>query len=104
SFMTGILCILGGIFRLGFLADFFSKPILTGYLNGLSLIIILTQIGKVFGYKPAGGGFFRSWGDFLSRLGETHVVTLVLGISVVGFLFSCKKILFNIHWACVASL
>src|SRR4030095_156006 len=104
SFMTGILCILGGIFRLGFLADFFSKPILTGYLNGLSLIIILTQIGKVFGYKPAGGGFFRSWADFLSRLGETHVVTLVLGISVVVFLFACKKISVKIPGPFLASI
>jgi high affinity sulfate transporter 1 len=104
SLLAGILCILGGVFRLGFLADFFSKPILTGYLNGLALTVILSQIGRVFGYKTKSTGFFRGLVDFLSRLGETHTATLILGLSVMVFLIICKKISRKIPAPLIASI
>ena len=45
--LVGGLCIMGGIMRLGFLADFLSRPVLTGLLNGIALSIIVGQLGKV---------------------------------------------------------
>src|SRR6201994_1713056 len=48
AFFTGIFCILAGLLRLGFVADFLAKPILVGFLNGVAIHIFLGQICKVF--------------------------------------------------------
>ena len=52
---TGVLCIAGSVLKLGALADFLSKPILVGFLNGIALSIILGQIGKIFGFPIESG-------------------------------------------------
>src|SRR6202008_4413169 len=54
--MAGILCIGASFLKLGAFADFLSKPILVGFLNGVALSIILGQIGKIFGYEIAASG------------------------------------------------
>jgi high affinity sulfate transporter 1 len=92
SLLTGLFCILGGIFRLGFIANFLSKPILTGYLNGVALSVIVSMLGKVFGYETISGGFFRVAIDFLRRLPETHVLTVILGLGAVLLLLVLKRV------------
>ena len=47
TFVTGLLCIAGGLAGLGVIADFLSRPILTGYLNGIALSIIAGQLGTL---------------------------------------------------------
>jgi MFS superfamily sulfate permease-like transporter len=47
TFLTGMFCIVASYFRLGALADFLSKPILVGFLNGIAISIFLGQIGKL---------------------------------------------------------
>src|SRR5215469_13736091 len=49
--LAGLLCIAGSFLRLGALADFLSKPILVGFLNGVALSIGLGQIGKILGFS-----------------------------------------------------
>src|SRR5437762_13392961 len=56
ALLAGVLCIGASFLRLGALADFLSKPILVGFLNGIALSIILGQIGKIFGYSITKGG------------------------------------------------
>ena len=46
--------------HLGAIADFLSKPILVGFMNGLSLSIVLSQFGPLFGIPIASSGFFRA--------------------------------------------
>ncbi|MFZ1320326.1 MAG: SulP family inorganic anion transporter [Ignavibacteria bacterium] len=104
SLLVGLLCIIGGIFRLGFIADFLSKPILTGYLNGLTFTIIISQITKVFGYKTIDGGFLKVLVNFLSRLSETNITTFIFGMSVILFLLICKKVSRKIPAALIASV
>jgi high affinity sulfate transporter 1 len=82
TFLTGLLCIAGGIAGLGVIADFLSRPILTGYLNGIALSIIASQLGTLFGFEVASGGFFRTLAAVVSRLSETHIVTCVVGLSL----------------------
>ncbi|MGH6634960.1 MAG: SulP family inorganic anion transporter [Gammaproteobacteria bacterium] len=76
--LTGLACIAGGFFRLGFLADFLSKPILIGYL-GIALSIILGQIGKVFGFSIESGGIIPRLIEFAGKLPQTHLPTLAVG-------------------------
>src|SRR5262245_53593363 len=56
AFFTGLICILASFFRLGVLADFLSKPILVGFLNGIAITIFLGQIGKLFGFSVTSHG------------------------------------------------
>ncbi|HEX3101860.1 MAG TPA: SulP family inorganic anion transporter, partial [Pyrinomonadaceae bacterium] len=86
TFMTGLFCIVGGIAGLGVIANFLSRPILTGYLNGIALSIIAGQLGTLLGFSVPSGGFFRTIGDVVSRLGETHVITFIIGLSLFALM------------------
>ena len=81
SVITGAFCIIGGIAKLGFLTNFLARPILTGYLNGIALTIIGGQLGKLFGFSVDAPGFFRLVWLFVSNVGQTHGLTLGIGIS-----------------------
>ena len=72
ALFTGLLCIGAGVLRLGFVADFLSKPILVGFLNGVAIHIFLGQIGKVFGFPMKGHGIIPSLIEFVGKLPETH--------------------------------
>ena len=80
TFFTGVLCIAGGIAGLGVIADFLSRPILTGYLNGIALSIIVGQLGTLLGFEVPSGGFFGTLAAVVSRLGETHAATFLVGL------------------------
>ena len=51
TFFTGLICIVASFFRLGAFADFLSKPILVGFLNGIAISIFLGQVGKLLGFS-----------------------------------------------------
>nr|WP_321466103.1 SulP family inorganic anion transporter [uncultured Desulfobulbus sp.] len=90
TLFTGILHILLGALRFGFLANFLSHPILIGYLNGVALIILAGQLPKLFGYQGEAGPFFSRLFEFVDKVGDAHVPTLLLGaISLV--LLLCMK-------------
>ena len=92
AMITGVVCIAAGLARLGFLTSFLARPILAGYLNGIAISIISGQLGKLFGFPLEPAGFFRSLAEFLSRLGETHGVTLAVGLSVFVGLRLLKRV------------
>src|SRR5215813_5425648 len=71
--LTGLLCIAGGLSGLGVIANFLSRPILTGYLNGIALTIIAGQLGSLLGFSVADGGFFRKVADTLTHLNQAHL-------------------------------
>src|SRR4051794_487616 len=56
TFLAGLFCIAARFFKLGVLADFLSRPILVGFLNGMAISIALGQIGKIFGFPIAKEG------------------------------------------------
>src|SRR6201993_1788855 len=80
ALMAGILCIGASFLRLGSLADFLSKPILVGFLNGIALSIMFGQIGKIFGFPIAAGGIVPRLVEFVRKLGLTHWPTLAVGL------------------------
>lgn len=91
AILAGIACIIAGIARLGFLTNFLSRPILTGYLNGIALSIIIGQLGKLFGFSLQANGFFRLLFEFSSKLGQTHWLTLAVGLSILVLLRVLKR-------------
>jgi len=91
--LTGLLCIAGGLSGFGVIANFLSRPILTGYLNGIALTIIAGQLGPLLGFNAAPGGFFRKVGGALSHLNKTHIPTFILGASLLVLLLLLKRLL-----------
>ena len=92
AMFTGVLCIVAGVARLGFLTNFLARPILTGYLNGIALSIISGQLGRFFGFAVPSSGFFRLLVEFVSNLGRTHGLTLGLGVATFVLLRLLKRI------------
>ncbi|AZD08060.1 Sulfate permease [Pseudomonas chlororaphis] len=84
--LVGLMLIGAGIARAGFIASFFSRPILIGYLNGIGLSLLAGQLGKVLGYQIEGDGFILSLLNMLQRLGETHWPTLAVGVGALALL------------------
>jgi high affinity sulfate transporter 1 len=78
--VVGILALAAGVCRLGFLASFISEPVLKGFIIGLALTIIVGQLPKLFGVPKGEGDFFEQLWDFLSELGDTSGLTLLVGL------------------------
>lgn len=92
TLMTGILYVVAGFSRLGFIANFLSQPILTGYLNGIALIIIAGQLRKLFGYSGEAEEFFPKLTEFIVQLDHSHLPTLVLGLGLLAALLILRRI------------
>ena len=92
TLLTGVLCIIGGLAGLGVIANFLSRPILTGYLNGIALTIIAGQLGAMFGFKVSPGGFFHTVIEAVRRLGETHKTTLIVSVALLALILLLKRL------------
>jgi high affinity sulfate transporter 1 len=104
ALLAGLFCILASFVKLGALADFLSKPILVGFLNGVALSIILGQIGKVFGYPISAGGIVPRLTEFVSKLGLTHLPTLAVGVGTFIILLLTPRIFKKVPAALVAMI
>jgi high affinity sulfate transporter 1 len=102
TFLTGLLCIIGGFLGLGMIANFLSHPILTGYLNGIALSIIANQIGTLLGFKIPSTGFGRTIWQAVERLNETNFTTLILGLLLFILIIFLKRFIPRIPAALVA--
>ena len=102
AFFTGLFCIGASLLRLGALADFLSKPILIGFLNGVAISILLGQIGKIFGFPIETGRIVPRLLEFLSKLPETHAPTLAVGLGTFAALFVSGRFFARLPAALVA--
>lgn len=90
SLLSGTVLLLAARLQLGVIADLLSRPVLVGYLNGASLILISTQLGKLFGLKTQGEEFFPLLLSLFQQLPFTHAPTLVLGLLLLALLVLLK--------------
>jgi high affinity sulfate transporter 1 len=77
--IVGALCFAASLLRLGFIANFLSRPILTGFMTGISLSILVGQIGRFTGVKIDSDGLFRPLVELAGKLGLIHWPSLALG-------------------------
>lgn len=80
AILVGLVMVLAAVARLGVLADFLSKPVLIGFLQGASVILIGTQIGKLFGVRLVEDSFPPRMLELILQLGQTHWPTFGLGL------------------------
>ena len=92
ALMAGALYVVAGLCRLGFIANFLSQPILTGYLNGIAAIIIVGQLPKLVGYPGAAQEFMPRLLEFLQRLGQSHLPTLGLSLTSIVALLLLRRL------------
>ncbi len=85
------MLLLAARLKLGVIADLLSRPVLIGYLNGASLVLIATQLGKMFRIKTEGEEFFELVYTVIERLPETHLPTFVFGVLLVGLLVGLAR-------------
>lgn len=90
---TGVLYVVAGLGRMGFIANFLSLPILTGFLNGIALIIVVGQLPKLFGYDGEAGDFGPKLIEFVEKLDQAHGPTLMLGLGLLILLVILRRIL-----------
>lgn len=104
TFLTGLFCIAASFLRLGALADFLSKPILVGFLNGVAISILLGQIGKIFGFSIETARIIPRLLEFISKLPDTHLPTLLIGVGAYGVLLAAKHFMPRLPAALVAMI
>ncbi|WP_206055541.1 SulP family inorganic anion transporter [Nocardioides sp. GY 10127] len=91
ALVTGVLGVLAGLCRLGFLSAFVSAPVLRGFVVGLALTILVGQLPALIGVEKADGGFLaRSWG-LLRELPHLHPTTAVLGVSALAVVLGLRR-------------
>ncbi len=86
ALLTGLLCVVASFLRLGALADFLSRPILVGFLNGVALSIILGQADKIFGFSVVQGGILPRLAEIIGKLGEIHGPTFAVALGTFAII------------------
>ncbi|PHV10326.1 SulP family inorganic anion transporter [Chitinimonas sp. BJB300] len=93
TFMAGIMLLLMGVFRLGQFIRFFPMPIITGFTNGIAVIILLTQLKDFFGLQVASmpDNFFAVLHLLWHEIGNLHWPTFLLALSSLVVILSWPK-------------
>ncbi|WP_373529458.1 SulP family inorganic anion transporter [Nostoc sp.] len=104
AFLVGIIEIGMGVLRLGFLVNFLSRSVISGFISGAAVIIAFSQVKHLFGLKiPATESFFELLALIVNKLPQTNIMTLALGVGSVGILFYFNnpliKQLKRLHWS-----
>ena len=91
--VSGLLCIASGAARLGFITELLSKPIRYGYMNGIALTVLISQLPSLFGFSvEAQGTLDRTWAFSLALLaGQTHAASLTLGAGTLAVIWLLKR-------------
>ncbi|MBA4213852.1 MAG: sodium-independent anion transporter [Polaromonas sp.] len=87
AFLSGALLLLMGVLRLGFLANFLSHPVISGFISASGLLIAASQLKTLMGVKAEGHNLLELGQSLMAQLGRTHLLTLAIGVLTVAFLF-----------------
>lgn len=90
AMIVGGLCLAARLARLGILATFLSRPILTGFFAGISLSILVGQIGRVTGLKIGSDGLIGPVFELLGKLDAIHLPSLALAVSAFALLQAAR--------------
>ena len=92
ALMVGLVLLVSAALRLGFMADFLSIPILVGYFNGIALIIIASQLGKVLGLSISVTYFFGVLREFVSEVDQIHWLTATFSLALLALVLVLKRV------------
>ncbi len=92
ALLVGGFLLLAGILRLGFIANFISLPVLTGFKAGIGLVILVGQLGKVLGISVSKGPFFQTLFAVAQGLNETHWPTFLTALATLAILIVLPRL------------
>lgn len=102
AIICGVLLLIAAVFRLGFLANFLSKPILIGFVGGLALDILVSQIAKMLGVRvDSGGEFVGKLVDLCAGLATANSWSLLISVVAIIVLVGGRRIAGVVPWALV---
>ena len=91
ALLVGGWCVLGFVFRLGFISEFLSRPILAGYVFGSGIIIVISQLASLFGLDIDTSLYTTDIGAVVRNLGDADGLTTVIGLSTVALVLALRK-------------
>ncbi|MBA2778443.1 SulP family inorganic anion transporter [Billgrantia kenyensis] len=91
ALMSGLILTLMGVARLGFLANFLSHPVISGFITASGLIIAASQLKHVLGVEASGHNLLELLGSLGGSLGGVNGPTLIIGFSVLASLYSARR-------------
>jgi SulP family sulfate permease len=91
AFLSGGFLVLLGVFRLGFLANFLSHPVIAGFIAASGILIATSQLKHVLGVDAHGHTLPEMLGSIFAHLYQTNWITVVIGVSATSFLFWVRK-------------
>ena len=87
---TGALFLLLALFRMGWVAQFLSKAVITGFLAGAAIDVTIGELPKLTGSSSSGDSAWRELATWIQGLGETHWTTLVVGLVSLGVILGLR--------------
>ena len=104
ALFAGLFCILACFLKLGVLADFLSRPILVGFLNGVAVSIALGQSGKLFGFSIEQQGVVLVAIELISKFGQIHWLTFAVALLAFAVLLLAPRLIKHLPAALLAML
>lgn len=104
ALMMGAFCVVAGVLRVGFIADFLAKPVMVGYLHGLSIIILVGQMPKLLGIPGGGETVLDQVAHVVRNLGSVNWPTLLIGIGTMALIVGIRRWTLRIPGQVVALL
>lgn len=87
ALISGIMLLIMGLFKLGFIANFLSHPVISGFITASGILIAVSQLKHFLGVKVSGHNLLEIGQSLISKLPETNIPTLIIGILSTVFLF-----------------
>ncbi|MEM5341400.1 SulP family inorganic anion transporter [Paraburkholderia azotifigens] len=90
TLLVGLILLLASLLRLGFVANFISEPVLTGFKGGIAIVIVLDQLPKLIGLHVVKGSFFHNVSALLTGLPHASIATVVVGVATITILVALE--------------
>jgi len=91
AFLSGAMLLVMGLLRMGFLANFLSHPVISGFITASALLIAAGQFKVILGIKAEGHNFFELVWSVIQQLGHIQPITAGMGMTTVAFLFWARR-------------
>lgn len=91
AILVGAAMFAGGLARFGFVTELLSMPVRLGYLMGIAVTVIVTQLPKLFGFSIDTESFLRGVRDFVAGLDETNTTALVIGVASMALILGLRR-------------
>ena len=88
----GGLFLIAGLLRLGFVAQFLSRPVMEGFVFGLAIFVTVSQLPKLFGIEKGSGDTIEQFVHVIGHLGDTSAATLAVGAGALVLLFAVERL------------